>query len=319
MTPADFNASASVWVRSALNGVANTGVMSGPVNGYYTINASNAIVPAGSAILTGGVGYQYGTSAASNLPLTETDLSLYPYNTTNNSGGLVMTTTDVTMVATGYTARRTIIDNTKCQACHGKLGIDPQSPPGGGTAVTQVSGTWKPAGEPGFHAGQRNDGASCAGCHTDNLNTNGWAVGSKYFVHAIHGDRKRAQPLPGTRAARRRATSTSSTRLRSTSARRATWPTATTSRTPRTWPRSRTCWSRRSSPDGSVRAASRPGTGAPARSVALDQTGTVSYGGAFSFSAADGRHDPGGPTNLVISPIITPAPRATTPRPRSTT
>ena len=305
VTPADFNASASVWVRSALNGVANTGVMSGPVNGYYTINASNAIVPTGAAILTGGVGYQYGTSAASNLPLTETDLSFYPYNATNSVGGLVMTTTDVTMVATGYTARRTIIDNTKCQACHGKLGIDPQSPPGGGTAVTQVNGAWLPAGEPGFHAGQRNDGASCAGCHTDNLTTNGWAVGSKYFVHAIHGNRKRANQY--------------------------TWNESSTTagyfdiKYPSPLNECQTCHVANSYdftnatnmaqvPNMLVQTVATgtmpvaaAGSGLapvlPGAQVALDQTGTVSYGGAFGFSAATGVTTPAAATNLVISPI----------------
>jgi OmcA/MtrC family decaheme c-type cytochrome len=186
-TPADWNASASVWIKSALNGVANTGTLTYNQNtGFYTIKSTHAIVPAGSVMLTGGVGYQYGTSDATSLPLTETDVPGYPYNLSNSTGGLVMTTTDVTMPAAGFTARRTIIDNTKCQACHGKLGIDPQSPPNDGLI----------AGQPGFHAGQRNDGASCAGCHTNNLAdeaSTGWAIGSKYYIHAIHGDRKRSQ------------------------------------------------------------------------------------------------------------------------------
>ena len=195
ITPTDWNASTDVSIRSALNGIGTTTATMTEANGFYTIQMTNVAVPATAAYLTGGVGYGYGT-AVTSLPLTQTNLPAYPYNATTHVGGLVMTTTDVTMVASGCpatagaqlcTARRTIIANSKCQACHGKLGIDPQAPPGDGLV----------AGQPGFHSGQRNDGASCAGCHTNNLadeNNTGWAIGSKYFIHAIHGDRKRSQP-----------------------------------------------------------------------------------------------------------------------------
>jgi len=306
VTPADWNASASVWVKSALNAVANTGTMTGPVNGYYTINATNAIVPAGSAMLTGGVGYQYGTSDASNLPLTETDLSLYPYTASNSTGGLVMTTTDVTMPAAGYTARRTIIDNTKCQACHGKLGIDPQSPPGGGTEVTAAS-PYLPAGEPGFHAGQRNDGASCAGCHTNNLNSNGWAVGSKYYVHAIHGDRKRANQYTWNAAS---ATAgyfniKFPSPLNECQACHVANSYDFTNATNMAQVPSMLVQTVATSTLGV--AATTPGVAPqlPGAQQTIDQTNTVNYGSGFSFSAATGVSTPAAGTTLVISPLMT--------------
>jgi len=308
-TPSDWNVNAGVWIKDALNGKAGTGTMTGPdSSGYYTIQALNIIIPSGSAMLTGGVGYKYGTTATS-LPLTETDLTAFPYTASSNTGGLVMTTTDVTKVATGYTARRTIIDNTKCQACHGKLGIDPQTPPGGGTG----------GGQPGFHAGQRNDGTSCAGCHDENLNTNGWAVGSKVYIHAIHGNRKRANPY--------------------------TWNSTSATagyfniKFPSPLNECQTCHVANSydftnatnmgqvpnmlvqtvatcvTPSGGTVCGPLPAAGStpwpglapvlPGQQQPLDQTGTVVYGSAFSFSSSTGVSTPAAGNTLVISPIMT--------------
>ena len=72
------------------------------------------------------------------------------------------------MVATGFTGRRIIVDNDKCNACHGQLGV-----------------------EPTFHAGQRNDGPSCAWCHTPNRTSSGWSANASTFVHGIHAAAKR--------------------------------------------------------------------------------------------------------------------------------
>lgn len=240
-------------------------------------------------MLTGGVGYQYGTSAASNLPLTETDLPAYPYAASNSSGGLVMTTTDVTMVATGYTARRTIIDNTKCQACHGKLGIDPQAPPGGGTG----------GGEAGFHAGQRNDGASCAGCHTNNLTTNGWSVGSKVFIHAIHADRKRSQPYTFN--------STSATAGYFNVKFPSPLNECQTCHVPNSYDFSNNT-NLGQAPNmlvDTVATGTMPAAPALGLSPYVDQTGTVAYGSGFSFSATTGVSTPAAPTTLVNSPLVT--------------
>jgi OmcA/MtrC family decaheme c-type cytochrome len=165
--PADFNASGSVWIKDALNAKAKTGVLTGPdTSGYYTIQATNIVIPTGSTMLTGGVGYTYALSTTQ--PLTETDLTQFPYTAATSQGGLVMTAPDVSMVAKGFTARRAIIDNNQCKDCHGILGVTPT-----------------------FHAGQRNDGATCSFCHNPNRTSSGWSASSKYYIHAIHGGRNR--------------------------------------------------------------------------------------------------------------------------------
>lgn len=177
--PSDFNASASAYIKSVINGVAGTGTLSGPDNnGYYTIKLTNAIVPANATLLTGGVGYTYSLSSAP--PLTQIDLQKYPYiagpdNTNGGAtiqGGLVLTPPNVWKTANGYTGRRAIVDNAKCKNCHGALGVAPT-----------------------FHAGQRNDGPTCSFCHTPNRASSGWAAGSRTFIHAVHGARKRAVPF----------------------------------------------------------------------------------------------------------------------------
>ena len=166
-TPADFNASSSVWIKDALNGKAKTGVMTGPdTSGWYTIAFSNAIVPTGSTMLTGGVGYSYGVT--STQPLTETDLTAYPYTASNFQGGLIMNAPNVSLVAKGFSARRAIVDNNLCKNCHGALGVAPN-----------------------FHAGQRNDGPTCSFCHNPNQTNGGWPGSSKYYIHALHAGRNR--------------------------------------------------------------------------------------------------------------------------------
>ena len=63
-----------------------------------------------------------------------------------------------------YTARRKIIDNAKCLNCHGALGSNPS-----------------------FHAGQRNDGESCAFCHNPNQTSAGWSPFGKSGVASSYG------------------------------------------------------------------------------------------------------------------------------------
>jgi OmcA/MtrC family decaheme c-type cytochrome len=123
-------------------------------------------------MLTGGLGYTYSLSSAP--PLVQTNVPGYPWTpgTVGAQGGLSVPAPNVWKVATGFTGRRAIIDNNKCKACHGALGVKPT-----------------------FHAGQRNDGATCALCHTANRTSSGWSAGAKYFIHAIHGARKRAVPF----------------------------------------------------------------------------------------------------------------------------
>ena len=137
-----------------------------------------------SSMLTGGIGFSY--SLKNTLPLTQTNLAAYPAapspvpvatnaaeagagkllpNMPNATGGLVVIAPNATVVASGYTPRRDLVDDQKCNACHQELG-----------AFT----------EDAFHAGQRNDARTCSWCHTPNRSSSGWSADSTTFVHSIH-------------------------------------------------------------------------------------------------------------------------------------
>jgi OmcA/MtrC family decaheme c-type cytochrome len=184
-TPADFNASASGYIKNIWNGTA-TGAGAGTLTfdaatSYYTLTLTGVSIPDNATMLTGGIGYTY--SLSSTPPLTQINLPAYPYGDSTviagciagkKCGGLIVAAPNSWVVgkdaASGktYTARRTIVDNGKCLACHGQLGANPT-----------------------FHAGQRNDGPTCSFCHTPNRTSSGWSASSQVFIHAIHGAGKR--------------------------------------------------------------------------------------------------------------------------------
>ena len=195
--PADFNASASGYLRSIWNGSATgsaKGTLTGPdANGYYTATLTGVTVPDNAVMLTGGIGYTYGLQTT--MPLTQINLvdnSLFDptrqnrfavaaaTNTgltagmPNKTGGLIVIAPDLQKVATGYSARRAIVDDKRCNACHEELG-----------AFTTES----------FHAGQRNDGTTCSWCHNPNRASSGWSADSTSFIHAIHAADKREVPF----------------------------------------------------------------------------------------------------------------------------
>ena len=196
--PADFNASASGWLRSiwasgktstAASAVSAT--LTGPDgSGYYTVTLTGYTVPDNAVMLTGGMGYTY--NVTSTLPLTQTNLPDYPTavptnptyaGTSQRTGGLIVIAPNVQKVATGYTGRRAIVEDARCNACHQELGTFT---------------------EDAFHAGQRNDGTTCSWCHNPNQNNGGWSGDSTSFVHGIHASAKRqnkytwhATPNPG--------------------------------------------------------------------------------------------------------------------------
>lgn len=177
-TPSDFNATASGYLKKIWDGSATgsgAGTMTGPDGtGYYTVTLTGVQIPATAKMLTGGVGYSYSLSSAP--PLVQTNVAGYPWVPNvpadgKAQGGLSVPPPNVWKVATGFTGRRAIVETGKCNKCHGALGVSPT-----------------------FHAGQRNDGATCSFCHTPNRTSSGWAAGSKYFIHAIHAGRKRTVP-----------------------------------------------------------------------------------------------------------------------------
>jgi OmcA/MtrC family decaheme c-type cytochrome len=174
--PADPNASASAYVKSVWNGTISGGTATATwtdkdASGFYAITLTGTKIPIGAGAATqlyGGVGYSYNLS--SSPPLVQTNVPAYPYNTGNKSGGLVVPAPNVYKLGSGFTARRTIVDNAKCKTCHAVLGATPT-----------------------FHAGQRNDGPTCVVCHTPNRTSSGWSANSKDFIHAIHGGRARTE------------------------------------------------------------------------------------------------------------------------------
>jgi OmcA/MtrC family decaheme c-type cytochrome len=175
--PADFNKSASANILAVLNLEVAGATLAGPdASGFYTITLGGSTVPATAVMLTGGVGYSYDLPTVANYtagviknqPLTQIDLTAYPYDNTKGSGGLVTAVPNVKMTATGFTDRRAIVSNAKCNACHGQLGV-----------------------EPNFHVGQRNDGESCSWCHNPARTSSQWSTNASTFVHAIHGAGKR--------------------------------------------------------------------------------------------------------------------------------
>jgi OmcA/MtrC family decaheme c-type cytochrome len=185
--PADFNATASVYLRSLWNGTASgtsAGTLTGPdASGWYTATITGATVPANATMLTGGLGYSY--NARTTLPLTQTNLADYPVTKStvgvppltagmpNAYGGLIVIAKNVQKVATGFTGRRAIVEDARCNSCHQELGTFT---------------------EDAFHAGQRNDGTTCSWCHTPNRNSTGWTADTPNMAHAIHGAGKRTQP-----------------------------------------------------------------------------------------------------------------------------
>ncbi|WLT32070.1 OmcA/MtrC family decaheme c-type cytochrome [Geothrix sp. PMB-07] len=206
-TPADPNATVSIYLRNAWNKTATApGVATftfDAASGYYTATLTGYKIPTNASLISGGIGYTYGLT--STQPLTQiSNLSagLPPWMTHmfdyipktaalgTGQGGLSVPPPNVWKVIaslpTGFpqtgvdsknnpvgpanTPRRKIVDDAKCNACHGKLGV----------FTSKV-----------FHAGQRNNSDTCVWCHnTDRVNS-GWGVNIKDAVHAIHGAGKR--------------------------------------------------------------------------------------------------------------------------------
>ena len=172
----------SVWVNTA--GVTSSGItwkMTGPdATNTYTVTSSLPL-PAATTMVTA---LMYGN-------ITQTNLSSYPYaaasvsdfssykNAAGTTTSYVQTKPGLNMApdnasksvtSTGFTARRTIVDNAKCNVCHDQLGLFVDT---------------------NFHTGARNDGTICNICHTPNGVNAGWSYSFNTFVHGIHGASKR--------------------------------------------------------------------------------------------------------------------------------
>jgi OmcA/MtrC family decaheme c-type cytochrome len=168
---ADWTAAKTVTVKQCRDQVATACTQTGPdASGWYTATLQSAqLLPADAKLVTGVLGLNYQAFVKLNHPD-------YPKGIRLREPAFAMLT------ATGYTARRTIVEAARCNSCHNQLGV-----------------------EPSFHSGARNNGAGCAigGCHFETRSTGhtgeannyggGWALSSKSMVHAIHGASKRTQ------------------------------------------------------------------------------------------------------------------------------
>ena len=161
--PADFNASSSLSVRTCWSTGSNC-TLTSDASGNYTMIITNAVVPASAVNLTGGLGY--------TGPMVQTDVPGFPYDFVAGTGGLAIAPANVWKAATGYTARRAVVDSAKCNACHSPLGVSPT-----------------------FHGGGRNDAPTCSFCHNPNRTSSGWSADASTFIHAIHGGGKRSVPF----------------------------------------------------------------------------------------------------------------------------
>jgi OmcA/MtrC family decaheme c-type cytochrome len=183
--PSTFTApttSTNLWVNPT--GVTASGItwtMTGPdATNTYTIKSSLPL-PASTTMLSA---FMYGA-------MTQTNLSSYPYaaasvadfssykNAAGTTTSYVLTKPGLiiavdnaskSVTTTGFTARRTIVDNAKCNACHDQLGLFSRS---------------------AFHGGGRNDGTICNICHTPNAVNSGWSYSANTYIHGIHGASKR--------------------------------------------------------------------------------------------------------------------------------
>lgn len=289
--PSDFNATASSYLRSLWNGTASgtaRGTLTGPdADGYYTATLTGVTIPDTAVMLTGGLGYSY--ALANTLPLTQTNVPGYPTapatattgltaGMPNRIGGLIVIAPNVQRVAAGYAGRRAIVEDARCNKCHQELGTFT---------------------EDAFHGGQRNDGSTCAWCHTPNRTSAGWSADSTYFVHAIHGGAKRtvafnwhaASPtenfsgvgFPGVLKDCETCHVPGSYDYSATSA------AAIASRLPR-----------------AVATGTLAGTSASAYTYSPYITPDLAYGAGFSFNAGTGATTAAAGTTLVISPYTAP-------------
>jgi OmcA/MtrC family decaheme c-type cytochrome len=305
--PSDFNAQGSAYIRNVWNGSGTcsnvpasagppvttptgAGILTGPgASGFYTLQLKCVVIPAGATMLTGGIGYTYalGTPQTApvpnfvnhNQPFTQTNLSKYAYTPndaanpggSSGKGGLVVPAPDVSLAATGFTARRSIVDNSKCSSCHVSLGVGPD-----------------------FHAGQRNDSRSCNFCHNPNQTRSGWSGNQKDFVHSIHGAEKRGVNF----------------NWHEVSPNEGYWQTTypavlnrcTTCHLDGTFDFSLT--STTDALPNMLFSTAGSGTYSGTENSPYVKTDGTNYGAAFKFNALDGSSSPAAPTTLVNSPIV---------------
>lgn len=218
--PADFNASASAYLRDLWNCngsgcVGSKGTLTGPDgSGYYTATIQYAFsssgtrsavtIPANAVMLTGGLGYSY--SLATTMPLTQTNVTGYPAAASPvaqcTSANNVPYAGCLPAVCTGAGPNLTTpyagcVAKSMPNMTGGMMVVTPDAQKvaanySGRRAIVEDVRCNKCHQELGvfakdtFHAAQRNDGTTCSWCHTPNRTSSGWSADSTYHIHAIH-------------------------------------------------------------------------------------------------------------------------------------
>jgi len=111
---------------------------------------------------------------SSVVPVPSSTPDLLDPRLPNKRGGLLVVVPTAQKVGTGYAARRSIVEDAKCNKCHQELG-----------AFTSET----------FHGGQRNDATTCSWCHNPNRTSSGWSADSTSYIHSIHAANKRDVPF----------------------------------------------------------------------------------------------------------------------------
>ncbi len=198
--PADFNVSASASLTNLLiaAGSPKAGTLTADAAGNFTVTltgdtigqpvdtgctkvtapalqacnptailASPVVIPTTATMVTGAIIGSFTQKGLTAYPYVAANVAVNP--NVSATGGLATPGVLKKLVATGYTARRVIVDIAKCNSCHDQLGTNPN-----------------------FHGAARNDPTACNICHNVNRVNTGWAVNSSTFVHGIHGASKRS-------------------------------------------------------------------------------------------------------------------------------
>jgi len=207
----NYDSTNGYWIATLtgdLNGqaAAYTGWTS-PESGVATFSAATAapiVVPTGAKMVTGMI---YGSFTQINLiqyPYTAANPQTYNGAGTKSSlasiGGLLRPAPLQTRLLSGIvgnTARRTIVDADKCNACHERLGTQPAFHGGVGKTLAEANAAHvaSPGSAAPLGSGAREKGTACAICHTPNLTNGGWSGNASTFVHAIHGRKQRTDPF----------------------------------------------------------------------------------------------------------------------------
>ena len=215
ITPADYNFRATPTLKSIWSGAAAAATL--PItwkdngNSTYTITATGYTLPAGTGVVSMGIGLGMLTEtdltaaksdpnlissfnppvapAVNSAPFTQMD---FTYNansyTALPTGGLIIPSRVQLMNVAGaglgkipVLSRRTIIKVDACNICHGTLGAF--------TATTTSNN---------FHSvgiGDGNDGASCVICHnTTGIDGTAFSYNTKTWIHALHAGTMRDNP-----------------------------------------------------------------------------------------------------------------------------